>query len=195
MIFPKSNAKTAAAELNEMLEKYGGVGVLLLENNKFLSRLIRWQTRSAHSHSAIYIDGKVYEAVWPKVRVLSLAEFLEDYNQSFINVYVPCYPFSNRHYQLSNEKKEKLAAFLNKQLGKKYDLTMVLRFLTRRQESRKSRNQWFCSELVAAAFEKAGFSLLSRIEPWEVSPKMLSISPLLKEITIVYPDSTIDGRP
>jgi uncharacterized protein YycO len=69
--------------------------------------------------------------------------------------------------------------FARGQLGKPYDWTMVLRFISRRQESRKSRGKWFCSELVYASFQKAGVDLLRDTDPWEVSPGLLARSPLL----------------
>jgi hypothetical protein len=39
-------------------------------------------------------------------------------------------------------------AFLTAQLGKPHDYTMVARFITRRQESRRTSGKWFCSELT-----------------------------------------------
>lgn len=65
------------------------------------------------------------------------------------------------------------------QIGKRYDYTMVARFVTRRQESRKSSGKWFCSELVFASVCKAGLDLFRATEPWEVSPGLLARSPFL----------------
>jgi hypothetical protein len=66
--------------------------------------------------------------------------------------------------------------FLKPQIGKGYDKTMVVRFLTRFQESRKSKGKWFCSELAFAAVREGGVELFARTEPWEVSPGMLNRS-------------------
>lgn len=70
--------------------------------------------------------------------------------------------------------------FLEAQLGKKYDYTMVIRFITREQETRASSGKWFCSELVFAAFLAAGIALLARTEAWEVCPGLLARSPSAK---------------
>jgi len=59
---------------------------------------------------------------------------------------------------------------------------MVIRFITRQQETRKSSNKWFCSELIYASLLKAGIVVLERIEPWEVSPVLLSYSTDLHKI-------------
>lgn len=71
--------------------------------------------------------------------------------------------------------------FLHKQIGKKYDISMIIRFITRNQETRESKEKWFCSELVYAAASKVS-PLLNNIEPWMASPAMISYSPLLKKV-------------
>ncbi len=55
-------------------------------------------------------------------------------------------------------------------MGKKYDYTMVARFVTREQEDRDSNGKWFCSELVCATSRKGGIDLLARTGAWEGSP-------------------------
>jgi uncharacterized protein YycO len=64
--------------------------------------------------------------------------------------------------------------WLLQQVGKKYDFIMVFAFFTRHsQESRKSAEKWFCSELAYAYMEKLGLPLFKRTEPWEITPDML----------------------
>jgi len=62
-------------------------------------------------------------------------------------------------------------------VGSGYDYKAVMRFVSRRPASDNER--WFCSELVFAALQSAGISLLSRISAAAVSPGMLALSPLL----------------
>jgi uncharacterized protein YycO len=128
---------------------------------------IKWQTRSEYSHGAIlFSDGVLIEATWPKVqRVVNPAP---DHKVDWFEI-----------AGLTEDQERTIRCFCESQVGKPYDLTMVVRFVTRRQESRKSTGKWFCSELVFAACQKAGIDLLSRIEPWAVSPELLSLSPLL----------------
>lgn len=73
--------------------------------------------------------------------------------------------------------------FLLDELDKSYDYGSVLRFVSREQAARRDSGKWFCSELVFAALQKGGLNLLSRIEPWAVSPGLLAYSPYLKQIT------------
>jgi len=79
-----------------------------------------------------------------------------------------------------NEARSSIALkFAMAQVGKAYDFTSVLRFISRRQERRTDSGKWFCSELVFAALQKGGVNVLERIQPWAVSPGMLACSPLL----------------
>lgn len=80
---------------------------------------------------------------------------------------------------LTLDQANEFERFLFAQLGKRYDWSSVLRFLSRRQASRRSREVWFCSELVFAAFQHVGIDLLARTEPWEVSPGLLARSPVI----------------
>ena len=47
------------------------------------------------------------------------------------------------------------------------------------QEDRELDGCWDMAELIAAAFKKYGYELLSRYEPHQVTPEMLSHSPKL----------------
>jgi hypothetical protein len=82
-------------------------------------------------------------------------------------------------------------AFHASQLGKKYDYRGVLRFISRRSvmaagsapapgaDPYPDVDRWFCSQIVAQAFNYAREPLL-RAPSYRVSPTMLTYSPLLK---------------
>lgn len=129
----------------------------------FISAFIRWQTWSKYSHVAIVTPEGVYEAT-PKEGV-HLRNFWDDTTGIDFFV-VPTPP--------SRERAAK--EFLESQLGQKYDYWGVLRFLVRRKSS---DTKWFCSELAFRAAEIAGTKLLRGIEPIQISPGTLSLSPLL----------------
>jgi uncharacterized protein YycO len=143
---------------------------LYKNQNGLISSAIRWQTRGIYSHSAIIVDGVLYEASEFKGVHNKIAEKRNDRY------------FDDYQIVLTEKQEEDIAKFLDRQLGKPYDYTMVLRFITRQQEDRKSVGKWFCSELVFAAVQKVGVNLLNNAEPWEISPVLLSFSPLLQKI-------------
>jgi hypothetical protein len=80
---------------------------------------------------------------------------------------------------MSQDQTSRLREFAHQHIGKPYDYLSVARFISRRSESIHSKEKWFCSEFVFAAFQAAGLNLLRDTEAWEVSPGLLSKSPLL----------------
>lgn len=71
---------------------------------------------------------------------------------------------------------------LTSQQFKPYDWKGILNFA--HQRNWRDESAWFCSELVAWAFEKAGFPLLNiGADVWRVTPRDLLLSPFVKRIT------------
>lgn len=141
--------------------------IVLYKSPGFISKLIKWQTRSCYSHAALWLVSR--EVLWES-----------QYGKGVIFTNSPTFSCEVDVFSIVGDcDYSKVIKFVEAQEGKKYDYTSVLRFISRRQESRKSRGKWFCSELVFAALEKGGLKLFSRCEPWEVSPGLLSMSPFL----------------
>ena len=139
----------------------------LHKGTSLIDRAIRWQTRSPYSHASVIVFDSLFEAVHPKIRQIW------DVNPQHVDSFT---------LDVTPEQRREMHLWLGSQVGKPYDLTMVLRFVTRQQEARESSGKWFCSELVFAAFAHIGIHLLDRIEPWEVSPALLANSPLLRPV-------------
>lgn len=140
--------------------------LLLFKGRGFISRLIRWQTRSKYSHAALLLsDGRTIIEAWQGagVRVKEITDWT-DVDLFEIEGLTPL--VETRAY-----------SFACDQVGKKYDYWGVIRFVSRRHMP--ANEKWFCSELAFAALEIAGLRLLERIDASEVSPHLLSLSPLL----------------
>jgi uncharacterized protein YycO len=143
--------------------------VLLFRGRGFISGAIRWQTRSVYSHAALLTpEGRIVEA-WQGagVRVTDIEDW-----EGIDRFVIP---------SMTPEQGRIAVNFALSQVGMEYDYWSVLRFVSRR--SLPGNVKWFCSELVFAALRHAGVKLLDRIEPGEVSPGMLALSPLLKSPT------------
>jgi uncharacterized protein YycO len=144
---------------------YSKCRVLLFRGRGIVSGLIRWQTRGQYSHAAMLLpDGRVLES-WEGagVRITELRDW------AGVDVYeVPW---------MTAAQWQTAIALATKHVGKKYDWWSVIRFVSRRKMPANDR--WFCSELVFHALQAAGVNLLERIDPAEVSPGMLALSPLL----------------
>lgn len=142
------------------------VKVILYRTKGFIPALIKWQSRGPYCHASIVAGGFVYESHL-ETGVVRRAISDEDMLSDWFKV------------EADPQQEFDMCKFLNDQVGKKYDLTMIARFLTRRQEHRAQQGKWFCSELVVAALNAGGIWPFARTQPWEVSPNMLAKSPLL----------------
>lgn len=141
--------------------------VLLFKGRGLVSRLIRWQTNGKYSHAAIQLgDGRIIEA-WHKPAKVRVRPPLKDWSN------VEAFTVEG----MTEDRWQKATEFLEAQLGKKYDFGGVMRFVTRWRK--KQDDKWFCSELVFQAIKESGVDLLARIECSQVSPTVLSFSPLL----------------
>lgn len=140
--------------------------VLLCTSNKIGARIIRWMTGSRWSHCALVLGELAVEATWPRVRKVPVQQIIDEHDES-IMIDIPC--------------KDNASAFYKalQQVGKPYDLTALIGWLSGRDW--QEPDSWFCSELVAWAFEQGGSPLfrdgvLSRVTPqnlWMVRPQNL----------------------
>lgn len=152
-----------------------------------ISRLIRWQTRSVYSHVSLIraSDFLLSEALEGRgviqQRVLDIAP------RETTALLAPRDIVDTRTVKLcriknaTREQEEAIWAWSTAQIGKGYDYVSVARFITRKEESRRSSNRFFCSEKAhAAAWWGAGI-LLQVMPSWRCSPDHIAISPLLEE--------------
>lgn len=98
------------------------------------------------------------EATWPRVRVTPLADVLAKHSRWTI-IDLPC------------GNPAAVIAAARSQIGKPYDLTAVLGIAIHRDWQDSAR--WFCSELVAWAFEQAGSPLFRADAVRRVTPEHL----------------------
>jgi hypothetical protein len=154
--------------------------ILLFTGTGWISRAIRWQTRSAVNHAAIQLpNGEIIEA-WEGAGVqrttLKSTRGIQAYTVE----------------GMKPAQWQKAVEFAHAQVGKKYDYWAVLTFISRRKAP--SNDKWFCSELVFESLQEAGVHLLRRIPPNEVSPGHLLLSPLLTPTNILPLTPTASPR-
>lgn len=150
--------------------------------------LIRWQTRSPYSHVSIILpDGTVVESrepesLWGIVKLMLTGKGGGVRRLAGIQHAIKPGEYADLFFPppMDDSTTAALADWYLSQVGKPYDIWMVLRFLSRRQETRASTGKWFCSEFWFAGFLRFGIRLLALTEPWEVSPGGGARSPLLR---------------
>ena len=123
------------------------------------SYLIRLATWSPWSHVALVEGDNVIDATLARgVAVSALSDFEERHDEI-------------RLIQLSDDFGRQLAKEMASQLGKPYDWRAVVGLELHRDWQDDS--SWFCSELVAAAFEWAGHPLFRAETMHRVTPQHL----------------------
>lgn len=155
--------------------------VALYRGTSLVSRLIRWQTWSDYSHAALLLpDGSVIEA-WHKGGVQRHAHLGEVHTPGTqVDLFRVAAPV------------EWDAALMSatEHLDKGYAFSNIARFLLRlgAMDGCRHPERLICSQLVHLIVEDGGVRLLHRICASRVSPRDLSISPLLRfvrtEVTV-----------
>lgn len=156
------------------IAQYQGIGPL--------SRGIRLFTRSQWSHTAIVI--------WPSVPYMDKFQLFEAWGFNGVvrvNGYaLPTVLSANHHpgtlvdiftMEVIRRDGQRMLEFLNSQVGKKYDWSLIVKFLIRKPATENGR--WICSELAGEAFKTAG-SPLQRMHPWKMAPEHCGISTIVK---------------
>lgn len=145
--------------------------ILLYQGKSVISRIIRWQTRSRYSHAAIELDSRQIIEAWHVGGVRLLESVYEGHTPRTV---VDCFEVDGDY------DGDAVEGWLLRQVGQKYDFTAIARFMSRRDHP--TNGKWFCSELTAEAFKIGGLELLRRIPPSHISPRDLSLSPLLRYV-------------
>lgn len=124
------------------------------------SWLIRLVTWSEWSHVALVHEDRAIEAVWPRVREVTLAEIVAAHSE-YVVVEIPA----------------SLGVLLaaREQIGKPYDWAALIGMLIHRDW--QEEGSWFCSELVAWAFARGGAPLFRPEALHRVTPQHLWMLP------------------
>lgn len=152
--------------------------IALYQGTDPVSMLIRWQTRSQYSHSALLTDnGEVIEATMRPFPRGSVARVAGLNAQHAEGTKVDIFESLAAHDEMKSDK------WLEQQIGKRYDYRSVFRFMTRVPAD--ENQAYYCSELVFGYFQAGDLNLLERIEAHNVRPCDLAYSPFLRLVETV----------
>lgn len=154
--------------------------IILLTTNTIFSRVIRVQHDAPVSHAMVYVGlGKVVEAILDGVVLRSLSEAIEDATVAV----------ALRDPRMTPKKAEQVSKFASDKVGRSYDkwgavyMTLFRHICSDKKGEDPERcqrwvwiylgtetdDEWFCSELVLAAYKHAGIPLTTG-EPHWASP-------------------------
>lgn len=127
------------------------------------SRVIRWATWSPFSHVDLVLDdGRLLGAT----------------ARYGVTVRDPEPTSACARFQV--EAPAAVVSMASSQIGRPYDWPGIFGYGFRR--SWQAQDSWFCSELIAWAFQEAGFPLLRAERAYRITPRDLLISPLLNRL-------------
>ena len=151
--------------------------VILSTTSDPVSWAVRTGTNSRFSHARLYIgNGKIIEAIEPQVRKQDLTEIMQH------DLYTAVYRADN----VTQSQKKIMVSYAQKQLKKEYDLSGAMGTVgfpfnyAGIDNLIDSESDFYCSELVAFAYKRAGLKLA--IMPSQVTPKYLANNQQLKYI-------------
>jgi uncharacterized protein YycO len=150
--------------------------ILLYRGWSFVDTLIRWQTWGRVAHAALYFPqfgDVIYESVLHGVTRRAWTNDDAKAEQYIVTQS----PWGAPNWSRAVE-------FLDKQVGKPYDIKGLFQFLARSGDD--NPRAWFCSDLVFEAVRHAGVLLVARVPRCKVSPEQIRRSPLL----LPYPHDT-----
>jgi len=146
-----------------------------------VSWVIKKQTDSIWSHSAaISMRNSVYES-WLIGGVSHVKETRDNFYDYDL---IACLSKNHKAGTLVDifgieatlEQAQAYELFLQSQVGELYDVGAIFRFLTRK--SYEDNDRWFCSEYVSHGLKLVDIYLQCRIRSYQMSPKLVGISPL-----------------
>jgi len=142
------------------------VSILLSTSSNPCDTFIRWTTRSEYSHADFILpDGQLFGAHPLK----GVCRRPPDPSRRSIRLIAPGAPATVLDYALTQE-------------GKPYDFTAVFAQILFNRNW-QWEGSWFCSELIAASFFRAGVPLFPNgISAYRVTPRDLLLSPVLKRL-------------
>lgn len=137
--------------------------IRFVTEDDLVSALIRDKTWSPYSHVEFVLDdGTTLGAHFSggvAIRPLNYAKFSKE---------------ERFDIPVTDEQKALILAFAHAQVGKSYDMTAIAGMCLDRDW--RNRDKWFCSELVAAAFELAVPLLRIADDVDRISPRDLLLS-------------------
>jgi uncharacterized protein YycO len=130
------------------------------------SALIRWNTRCRYSHTGFYDEAR---DTYLSAQFRGGVRFRTENGQGVSR------ERTTDRTLLYAPKIDQAYEWAQTQVGKKYDHTAIFGLAFDRDW--RAKDSWFCSELVAEAFEQVGAPLLNPdVDVWRVTPRDILLS-------------------
>lgn len=148
------------------------IKIIGVRGKSFVSHIVKWfQWGYPYTHIAYVLDDI------DKDNPL-IIEAWYDVHACKYNVYHKGDPFEYFTIETTDRQRRQVERFLFRQLGKPYDWLGIIGLVLHKDI--EDRQSWFCSELIAEAFYRAGINILVSIQSYKVTPRLMLISPTIR---------------
>ena len=152
--------------------------ILMIKNSFWLSRFIRWITKSDYDHVAIFMNDKyIIEADLSGVKKTPFEFYKNRVEYKILSV-----------KNISDFDRYVVVEYAKAQIGKSYDYIQLIcmGFFYLIKKLRKIEpidlSGWVCSELVAESFYEIGIKFSESVDPDNITPKDIYTSSIVKEV-------------
>jgi hypothetical protein len=168
--------------------------ILLFQGTSWLSRVIRWGSRSDYSHAgfAAWWDRRllVFQASGRGAEVLPMSSAVDAYDGQ-----VDWYSL-RPDYRLNREGEDQLVTHAVTLLGRSYSSAGLVDLMWRMaigrfrglSDPKASPESLFCSQYVSYCFRQVGPDLVEDTDDSSTSPADLSASPMLERRGVLHAD-------
>lgn len=175
---------------NEIRNDIKDCDILLYKGTHWLSKVIRWATKSPYSHAGVVVWWNnrlmVLEAIGKGVIVTPLSQNLRHYKGE-VHLYV-LKTGTNKNVKTST--RNEMLRFAQHELGKEYARWKMILFGIKillskdldKKDELKRANKLYCSQYVAQIYNSGGFDLKKDKADRFMSPKDVAESPLLNRV-------------
>ena len=165
--------------------------ILMFKGVGFVSKIIKWRTKSAYSHAGIVAWWNdrlmVLEAVGKGVEARPISYALNHYKGSFD------YYRLKEEVPITAEQRKKMIVYAQRQLGKGYATGQLIRFFFKllfnlkmaSKDEGKPPGKFFCSQYVSAVYNEGGFDLAIEFGDKFTTPNQIAKSKLLEYVGTV----------
>ena len=156
--------------------------IALYRGKSLMSKAIMWLNWSDYSHASLITSAGTEIEAWAGDGIRGILK-----GGSVREVQFGLQHTSGTHVDvfqaigLTERLADRIEARIRTQIGRPYDWAGVFRFVSRRAPV--ADGDWFCSELVAWAFEQEGWALLNK-PPQKIYPGEIAASPKLRKVEL-----------
>ena len=158
--------------------------LILVKHDDFISKFIRWYTKSEFNHVGLFIDDNNIIEAGSRCGVRKIKFNYYKNKKSNKELDFSIYKVKN----LNEEQKERMKNFALKEVGISYDFLQFICvgifyiFGKLRKLEPIDLHGWICSELIAENFYEVGIKFQEDVDPDNITPTDIAKSTIIMDV-------------